>query len=143
MWQRNLSLFYLTVCYQAWVKGKLKSIPPDALLNLEIFSVIWHTLFGNEYFIINRYSCAYSKYNSFFDKSIVWKFLIFETISSLFNTVENQTFIIPIFCMLSNVILLEYWKLAGPVEISTERGANILFHAKYFFNINVFKELKY
>ena len=31
--------------------------------------------------------------------------------------------------------------LAGPVEISTDRGANILFHAIYFFNINVFIEL--
>ena len=41
------------------------------------------------------------------------------------------------------IILLTLYKLAGPVEISTERGANILFHAIYFFNINVFIELKY
>ena len=33
--------------------------------------------------------------------------------------------------------------LAGLVEISTERGANIIFHAIYFFKINVFMELMY
>ena len=32
--------------------------------------------------------------------------------------------------------------LAEPVEISTQRGANILFHAIYFFNINTFKSIK-
>ena len=43
----------------------------------------------------------------------------------------------------TNLNYVYYNIQAGPVEISTERGANILFHAINSFNVNVFLELKY
>ena len=43
----------------------------------------------------------------FFEKLIVWNLLNFEVISSLFNTENNQTVIILIYCMLSKVIVQE------------------------------------
>ena len=52
--------------------------------------VIWYAVFFNENFNSNSYFCA----NSNNSKSIAWKSLNSENISSLFNTEENQTLII-------------------------------------------------
>ena len=67
--------------------------------------LLYGMLYFYENFTITIYVCANFKYNSFFEKWIAWKILDFEVISSLFETDENQTLIIPIFSMLSKVIL--------------------------------------